>query len=60
MSNWIKCSDRLPDSDGTYLCWDGKYVDIYQLIFGNWTANHFGSLRITHWQALPEPPKEGE
>lgn len=58
MKYWIKCSERLPVSDGAYLCWDGRYVTTYAFIFGGWQANQFIVPNITHWQPLPPPPEE--
>ncbi|MBN1088103.1 DUF551 domain-containing protein [Pantoea sp. 1B4] len=58
MWSWIKCSHRLPDSDGAYLCWDGRHVATYAFIFGNWQANQFVAPNITHWQPLPSPPED--
>lgn len=48
MSGWIKCSQRLPESDGAYLCWDGRYVTTYAFIFGCWQANQFVAPNITN------------
>ena len=55
---WIKCSERMPDSDGGYLCWNGCYIETLPFLFGNWQANKFIIPKITHWQPLPEPPRE--
>lgn len=53
---WIKCSERMPEVDGGYLCWDGRYVSTYLFLFGSWQANRLLAQIITHWQPLPEPP----
>lgn len=55
---WIPVSERLPEDDGAYLCWDNRYVTTYAFIFGAWQANQFVAKNITHWMPLPNPPKE--
>jgi len=72
MSNWIKCSDRLPElaSDDPD-CSDN--VLAYQIYFGHQMLQAFYSRddqlwydqggdqldgEITHWQPLPAPPTE--
>lgn len=61
MSNWIKCSDRLPDLD------DDGYSEPVLAIneIGNIQVVSFYSDEgwdsygeVTHWQPLPEPPKD--
>ena len=60
MSEWIKCSDRLPD--------DGVWVLIYQegYVFDMASYSERNDLfengyewleGVTHWMPLPEPPK---
>jgi len=58
VSGWIPVSERLPENDGAYLCWDNRYVTTYAFIFGAWQANQFVAKNITHWMPLPNPPKE--
>ncbi|WP_404880751.1 DUF551 domain-containing protein [Klebsiella pneumoniae] len=55
---WIQVSERMPENDGAYLCWDNRYVTTYAFIFGAWQANQFVAKNITHWMPLPNPPKE--
>ncbi|MGS4773250.1 DUF551 domain-containing protein [Klebsiella pneumoniae subsp. pneumoniae] len=55
---WIPVSERMPENDGAYLCWDNRYVTTYAFIFGAWQTNHFVAKNITHWMPLPNPPKE--
>lgn len=60
MGEWIPCSDRMPEVRVEVLVWDG--TGIYQATLryhGGW-ASAYGPLQPTHWQPLPEPPKEGE
>jgi hypothetical protein len=71
MSEWIKCSDRLPDKNAQVLCFNGgKLFGSYTLgeirtdsdgctawhIFGV-NENNAGFGNVTHWMPLPEPPK---
>lgn len=55
---WIPVSERVPENDGAYLCWDKRYVTTYAFIFGAWQANQFISKNITHWMPLPSGPQE--
>ncbi len=55
---WIPVSERMPENDGVYLCWDNRYVTTYAFIFGAWQANQFIAKNITHWMPLPAGPQE--
>lgn len=55
---WISVSERMPENDGAYLCWDNRYVTTYAFIFGAWQANQFIAKNITHWMPLPAAPQE--
>lgn len=55
---WISVSERMPENDGAYLCWDNRYVTTYAFIFGAWQANQFVAKNITHWMPLPAAPQE--
>ncbi|HFT4686268.1 TPA: DUF551 domain-containing protein [Klebsiella pneumoniae] len=55
---WIPVSERMPENDGAYLCWDNRYVTTYAFIFGAWQANQFIAKKITHWMPLPAGPQE--
>lgn len=63
---WVKCSERLPDTNGEIFIYDDLY-DVFAI--GFYDGNHFyyistGTIGysktngITHWMK-PEPPKEG-
>lgn len=67
MSDWIKCTDRLPD-DGQAVIYYFEFVGVNR---GNYDKedNCFHGKKgwltddVTHWmpddgQALPDPPKE--
>ncbi|ENZ8654805.1 DUF551 domain-containing protein [Klebsiella aerogenes] len=55
---WIPVSERMPENDGAYLCWDNRYVTTYAFISGAWQANQFIAKNITHWMPLPAAPQE--
>lgn len=55
---WIPVSERVPENDGAYLCWDKRYVTTYAFIFGAWQVNQFIAKNITHWMPLPAAPQE--
>ena len=66
MSEWIKCSDRLPDEDDIYLVYIvannmPKNKSIITLYYTNLTKRFiYGSdnlFTVTHWMPLPEPPE---
>ncbi|HFQ7019194.1 TPA: DUF551 domain-containing protein [Klebsiella pneumoniae] len=57
---WIPVSERMPENDGAYLCWDNRYVTTYAFIFGAWQANQFIAKNITHWMPLPAAPQEAQ
>ena len=72
MSKWISVKDRLP-TDGTdyesyilksvIVCIDGKYVQACEFEAGKYPEPWqrfmmYNNENVTHWQPLPEPPKE--
>ncbi|WNV99171.1 DUF551 domain-containing protein [Klebsiella pneumoniae] len=57
---WIPVSERMPESNGVYLGWDGKRVLEVNCFFGGFSANQFIHGEITHWMPLPAPPTEGK
>jgi len=69
MGNWIRCSERMPECDG----WDHAAVIVSEgcnSLIAYYSKHEFKFLhepfgepvgnKVTHWQPLPEPPKEGE
>ncbi len=67
--SWISVKDKLPEQDGPILAWSGVLGDLPSFCTGgyelwNWSTEdspHDYRLNgITHWQKLPEPPKEDE
>jgi hypothetical protein len=71
MSNWIKCSERLPEEGaGRYLVLlNGAYPLVGTYMLHRWSAD-VSTLdasidvgidsEVTHWQHLPEPPEVEE
>ena len=57
MSNWIKCSERLPDEDGYYQVYPRNMGVSSWFSGGKFATESLYGLRITHWQLLPEPPE---
>lgn len=68
MSEWISVKDRLPKTDDYYLIY-GLNDDMR---LGYWSTKYnkfiafdddgydYELYHITHWQPLPEPPKESD
>lgn len=68
MSDWIKCSERMPKIDQLVLCWASCLDTTYGWYEGRgrWIVNdepNDSKLKldritfVTYWQPLPEPPK---
>lgn len=65
MSGWIKCSDQMPEPMELVLVYVhgsfGKPWMETAFIYPDGQWAHIGSEdAVSHWQPLPEPPKEGE
>jgi hypothetical protein len=67
VSKWISCKDKMPD-DGVNvliyagnrmisLAWYDKDMGYFYICDSDYKYN---SLDVTHWQPLPEPPKDGD
>ena len=64
MSEWIKCSDRLPVTNGEEIvCWNGKwsrvgcYINSLKHGVTFFSPHDERLIGVTHWMPLPEPPK---
>lgn len=74
MSDWIRCSERMPEKlKSVWLFGRIPSVSLKKFGFEGWlTSDGFVAennglspglcekAEVTHWQPLPEPPKEGE
>ncbi len=60
MSDWIKCSELMPDDYQDVLVTNGTEIDLQFTVKGDWILPDFGykDLKISHWMPLPEPPTE--
>jgi len=58
---WIRVEDELPPKNGYYFCFDDKQyfgAVIVGYFAKMWNPQVTERMTITHWQPLPEPPKE--
>lgn len=62
MSEWIKCSERMPDDFEDVLVTDGDNVEVMWRhrsgLWDYWAPRNpnISSNDVTHWMPLPEPP----
>jgi len=64
---WVKVQDKLPEHGQKVICygksWGMNFSMVYidfdgKTKFANVIAGCFDNPDVTHWQPLPEPPKE--
>lgn len=68
MSDWIKCSEQMPDDEQECLVQTHsgcRYISFYDehtgLFFDSPGGNQINCIEhilVTHWMPLPEPPKD--
>lgn len=69
MSEWIKCSDRLPENDEEVLVFgkDGMFCGRYETCAGisYWNSHRWDHTEcmvefepVTHWMPFPNPPEK--
>jgi len=61
--SWMSVKERMPEKNSEMLllmCVDGYELGYYERYTGYGWTNVLGTdcLNVTHWQKLPEPPKE--
>jgi len=56
MTEWIKCSDKMPDKDGRYLVCE-QYSTLWIGVSSLRKGVFDGGVTTTHWMPLPEPPE---
>ena len=57
VSDWVKCSERLPKHGGMVLVFNGNSIEIDALAIGEFAFECWCDS-ITHWMPLPAPPSE--
>lgn len=64
INQWISVKDRLPENCIEVLVYDtdcGIVIGWYDKEIGDFAADFISPLdAVTHWQPLPEPPKDGD
>lgn len=65
VDRWISVEDRLPATRKTVLIYDeyeGVSAGYYDSDYAKFRSieDVYRSCNVTHWQPIPEPPKEGE
>jgi hypothetical protein len=70
MDNWISVKDRLPKQNELVLCYNiqrpkrepfiGRYLggSYSETVYAFLSVHRGCSVGTTHWQPLPEPPKD--
>lgn len=65
MSEWIKCSDSMPNDDGSddwilvYVSTGSIEMALYDALDGFTDGDCYSFFgKVTHWQPLPSPPKD--
>lgn len=61
MSEWIKCSDQMPDLCSDVIVSDGCDIGVMWFGSNGWDSWHPGNSvpnHVTHWMPLPEPPTD--
>ena len=58
-SDWVKCSERMPEHGDMVLVFNGNSIEIDALATGEFDFECWCDS-ITHWMPLPAPPQEVE
>ena len=62
MTDWISVEDRLPEEHKDVLFFDELGIGggvLRNSEWEDWNSNELNET-VTHWQPLPEPPKENK
>lgn len=61
MNSWVSAKDKLPDQTGDYIIHVSKgYTTIDEYYNGWYFYDGSDGIEVTHWQPLPEKPKEND
>lgn len=68
MSQWIKCSGRMPEEGEDVIVCDNlrqvhegyylQYGDLVRWEIYSYKPSYCDEVTVTHWMPLPEPPQE--
>lgn len=68
MSQWIKCSERMPEEGENVIVYDNlkqvhecfylRYGDHVSWEIYSYNPSYYDEVNVTHWMPLPEPPQE--
>lgn len=68
MSQWIKCSERMPREGENVIVYDnfrqvheGNYLQYGDLVcweLYSYNSSYYDEIKVTYWMPLPEPPQE--
>ena len=56
-SDWVKCSERMPEHGDMVLVFNGNSIEIDALAIGEFDFECWCDS-VTHWMPLPAPPVE--
>ena len=68
MSQWIKCSERMPREGENVIVYDnfrqvheGNYLQYGDLVcweLYSYNSSYYDEIKVTYWMPLLEPPQE--
>lgn len=60
-NGWISVDEKLPKNGQVVLTYDGLRIFICKMVGSKWIVmSGYFYCSATHWQPLPEPPKDIE
>jgi len=58
-SKWISVDDRLPETEGMYLCYfSDDTIETFEYVVSDTKLWGIHQDIVTHWQKLPAPPED--